>query len=190
MRESATQEHPQCAARHERGVLRLRNLLPPVAMALLSFSTPVRAVDGCLVLLCLAAPSWRAIPQCVAPVRELFRDLAHGRPFPTCAMSGAANSASHRWASVPTFCPPQYTRLLDADAGPLYTCDYNGCVSVTINGALFARTWWNFGGETVTEFTPSAKATLGAWDARFDDDFARWLATQPPTQQADPNPGS
>ena len=25
--------------------------------------TPARAVDGCLVLLCLAAPSWRAIPR-------------------------------------------------------------------------------------------------------------------------------
>ncbi|RZA15171.1 MAG: hypothetical protein EOP02_25220, partial [Proteobacteria bacterium] len=35
--------------------------------------------DGCVVLLCLAAPSWRAIPQCVPPIRQLFRDLARGR---------------------------------------------------------------------------------------------------------------
>lgn len=34
-----------------------------------AFSPPARAVDGCLVLLCFAAPSWRAIPQCVPPIR-------------------------------------------------------------------------------------------------------------------------
>jgi hypothetical protein len=189
MRESVTPGRLQRLAQQTREVLRLRNLLPPAAMLLMSFSTPVQA-QGCLVLLCLAAPSWRAIPQCVAPVRELFRDLARGRPFPTCAMSGAGNSARNRWTNAPTFCPPQYTRVLDGDAGPIYTCDYSGCVSVTINGALFARTWWSFGGETVTEFTPSAKATLGSWDTRFDDDFARWLALQPPPAPADPNPGS
>jgi hypothetical protein len=188
MRDSLTPNCLQRVVRHARSALRLRILLPLTAIALSTVGTPARA-NGCLVLLCLAAPSWRAIPQCVAPVRELFRDLARGRPFPTCAMSGAGNRAANRWTSAPTFCPPQYTRLLDGDAGPVYTCDYSGCVSVTINGALFARTWWNFGGETVTEFTPSAKATLGSWDARFDDDFARWLATQAPPPPADPNPG-
>lgn len=171
------------AVRHARRSIRLSHLLPIAALALLGTSTPARA-DGCLVLLCLAAPSWRAIPQCVAPIRELFRDLARGRPFPTCAMAGAGNSARNRWAHAPDFCPPQYTRVLDGDAGPVYTCDFSGCVSVTINGALFARTWWNFGGETVTEFAPSAKATLGNWDTRYDDDFARWLASQPPPAPA------
>ena len=65
-------------------------------------STPAVAVDGCLVLLCFAAPSWRAIPQCVPPIKQVLRDLALGRMFPTCAMSGPANSASHRWAQAPT----------------------------------------------------------------------------------------
>ena len=69
--------------------------------------TPARAVDGCLVLLCLAAPSWRAIPQCVPPVQQLFRDLARGKPFPTCSMSGAGNTANHAWSNAPAFCPPQ-----------------------------------------------------------------------------------
>lgn len=189
MRDSVTPGHLQRLAQHIRGAFRLRNLLPPAAMMLLSISTPVRA-DGCLVLLCLAAPSWRAIPQCVAPIRELFRDLARGRPFPTCAMSGAGNSARNRWTSAPTFCPPQYTRVFDGDSGPVYSCDYGGCISVSINGSLFARTWWTFGGETVTEFTPGAKATLGSWDTRFDEDLARWLATQPSPQPVDPNTGS
>lgn len=151
-----------------------------VALALAATSLPARAVDGCLVLLCLAAPSWRAIPQCVSPVKQLFKDLAKGKPFPTCSMSGAGNSANHAWSSAPAFCPPQYTRALDAEGGPIYQCDYSGAISVSINGAPFSRTWWTFGGDSVTDFSPAAKTQLGSWDTRFDDDYAKWLAALPP----------
>lgn len=150
-----------------------------LALAVAGTSVPARAVDGCLVLLCLAAPSWNSIPQCVAPVRQLFRDLARGKPFPTCAMSGG-NSARNTWASAPAFCPPQYTRPVETESSSTHVCDYVGAITVDINGSLFSRTWWNFGGETVTEFTPYAKSTLGSWDTRFDDDLARWLPIQPP----------
>ena len=75
------------------------------ALALIGISQPAAAVDGCTVLLCLAAPSWGAIPQCVPPIRELFRDLARGRVFPTCGMSGPGNSAAHQWANPPTYWP-------------------------------------------------------------------------------------
>lgn len=139
-----------------------------------------RAVDGCLVLLCFAAPSWRAIPQCVPPIRQVLHDLARGRPFPTCAMSGAGNSASHAWAAAPQFCPPQYTQVVDGEGGPFHLCDYIGAVTVLINGGLFTRTWWSMTGDTVTEFSAEAKAQLGTWDTRFDDDYAAWLALQPP----------
>ena len=141
---------------------------------------PARAVDGCQVLLCLAAPNWRSIPQCVPPIQEVLRDLAHGKPFPTCSMAGAGNSANHAWASAPAFCPPQYTRVHDGPNGPIYACDYSGAISVTVQGAPFARTWWTPGGDMVTEFSPAAKAQLGTWDTRFDDDYAAWLASLPP----------
>jgi len=62
----------------------------------MALSMPASAVDGCLVLLCLAAPSWRAIPQCVPPITDVLRDLARGRPFPTCAMGSAGNAGSHQ----------------------------------------------------------------------------------------------
>lgn len=150
------------------------------AALLLTASLPAVALDGCLVLLCLAAPSWRAIPQCVPPITQLWRDLARGKAFPSCAMSGGANSAAHAWASAPSYCPPQYTRVVEVQSGTRYTCDYAGAVSVSVNGQAFARTWWNFDGSTVTEFTATAKAQLGTWDARFDDDYAAWLAAQPP----------
>ena len=140
---------------------------------------PAYSVDGCLVLLCFAAPSWRAIPPCVPPIRQVLHDLARGRPFPSCAMAGSGNAASHAWASAPDNCPPQYTRITDTESATVYTCDYIGAVSVSIRGAAFARTWWSMSGDTVTEFSSAAKTQLGSWDTRFDDDYAAWLSTRP-----------
>ena len=145
----------------------------------LGVATPARAADGCLVMLCLAAPSWKNIPQCVDPVRQVLRDLARGRPFPSCSMSGAGNSANHQWSNPPTFCPPQYTTSWTLDSGTAYQCQFDGAVSVTIEGALWTRTWWNTAGESIAEYTAAAKASLGVWDTRFDDDYAAWLAPLP-----------
>ena len=158
----------------------------PAALAfavLLVVSTSARAVDGCQVLLCFAAPNWRSIPQCVPTITQVLRDLAHGKAFPNCNMSGTGNTASHAWANPPAFCPPQYTRSASTDNGLIYTCDYMGAVSVVVNGTLFSRTWWTMDGGTSTDFSPTAKAQLGSWDTRFDDDYAAWLGAQPP---ADP----
>ena len=96
-------------------------------------------------------------------------------------MSGAGNSASNQWSSAPGFCPPQYTRSYEQERGTVYTCDYSGAIEVNVNGGLWSRTWWSLlGGDTVTEFTPVAKAQLRAWDTRFEDDYAAWLALLPP----------
>jgi hypothetical protein len=117
--------------------------------ALVTAAPPAAALDGCLVLLCLAAPSWRAIPQCVPPITQLLRDLALGRVFPSCGMSGPGNSGSHQWAAAPTFCPPQYTRAIERESQTNYTCDFTGAVSVSVNGTHFSRTWWSMTGDTV-----------------------------------------
>lgn len=154
--------------------------LAVVAGVLSAAAPPSLALDGCLALLCLAAPSWQAIPQCVPPIRQLFRDLALGRPFPTCAMAGAGNNAGHQWASAPDFCPPQYISSSDTDSSTQYSCAFEGAVSVSIRGEPFVRTWWRRSGEAVSEFSPGAKAQLGSWDRRFEADYAAWLALQPP----------
>jgi hypothetical protein len=151
-----------------------------VSAVLGAAATPARAVDGCLVLLCLAAPRWRAIAQCVPPVTQVFRDLARGRPFPTCGMAGAGNSASHQWASAPTYCPPQYTSAVDLESGTAYSCAFDGAVSVNIDGSPWSRTWWSMGGTTVTDFSPAAKTAMGSWDTRFEDDYVQWQAALPP----------
>lgn len=150
-----------------------------LATLLVAAPPAAHALDGCLVLLCLAAPSWRAIPQCVPPITTLFRDLARGRPFPSCGMAGPSHSATHHWASAPAFCPPQYVQTIEGESAPTYLCDFTGAVSVRIDGALWARTWWSMSGSTVTEFMPAAKATLGTWDTRFDDDYAAWVSSLP-----------
>ena len=143
-------------------------------------ATPAHAVDGCVVLLCLAAPSWHAIPQCVPPIKRLFRDLARGKGFPTCAMSGTGNNSSHEWASAPDQCPPQYTRQSDGPNGPVFSCDYSGAVAVNVNGMAWTRTWWNLDGGSVTEFTPAARQSLAIWDRKFDEDYDAWFSAQPP----------
>jgi hypothetical protein len=62
----------------------------------MSFSAPAKAVDGCTVLLCLANPAGpMAVSQCVPPIKQLFKDLAKLKPFPTCDMSGPGNFAQN-----------------------------------------------------------------------------------------------
>lgn len=156
--------------------------------AMLALPRPAAAVDGCLVMLCFAAPSWRAIPRCVPPIREVLRELARGKAFPTCAMAGVGNSARNDWATAPRYCPPQYTHLLLSETGPTAYCDYTGAVSVSVNGTLFSRTWWNVDGGSVTEFSRSAKTQLGGVDTQFDTDYANWLSTPPPVATMDSNP--
>ena len=173
---------PSPALKRSRSIRRWAAIVPIVAVSLTGTLIPraADAVDGCLVLLCFAAPSWRSIPQCVPPIKQVLRELARGKPFPTCGMAASGNSANHAWASAPRFCPPQYTRVFEGWSGRIYSCDYTGAVSVSINGAPFARTWWRKSGDTVTEFSPIAKSQLGTWDTRFDDDYAAWLAALPP----------
>lgn len=178
-------DHPPIAARQvvtsEQRSSSWRTVTAAMALAAaVPFSRPAHAVDGCLVLLCLAAPSWRAIPQCAPSVQQVFKDLAKGKSFPKCSMSGSGNSAEHTWSSAPTFCPPQYTRVIDSQSAPTYQCDYTGAITVTLNGAPFSRTWWGVGGDSATEFSPAAKAQLGSWDTRFDGDYANWLAALSP----------
>ena len=141
--------------------------------------TAAHAADGCLVLLCFAAPSWKSIPQCVPPIRQVLRDLARGKAFPTCGMSGTGNSARHAWARAPGNCPHQYTRVRETESGPIYTCDYTGAITVSIDGKPFTRTWWDMGGDTVTDFSPVAKSQIGSWDTKYDDDRAAWQRSRP-----------
>src|SRR5436305_4991715 len=131
MLDPATNSDAQGIASGGKGLVRTA-VATGLAGLLAAHVTPASAVDGCLVLLCLAAPSWRAIPRCVPPVSQVLRDLMRGRAFPTCAMAGAGNSATHAWASAPVNCPPQYTMIIEGDSTREYRCMYSGVISVNV----------------------------------------------------------
>ena len=147
---------------------------------MVAITSRAEAADGCLVLLCFAAPSWSSIPQCVPPVQQVLSDLAHGKPFPICKTAGAGNGATHQWSSAPAFCPPQYIAITETDSGvAAHWCAYDGAITVKIDGAPWLTTWWSMGNGSVTDYSPAAKAKFGTWDTRFEDDFAAWLASRP-----------
>jgi hypothetical protein len=159
----------------------LRKFLGPVVSCLLGLlATPAHAIDGCKVMLCLAAPNWREVPLCVPTIHELMQHLARGRSFPMCKGAGPDNGADNLWATAPTNCPVHYVYEVDGPNGPRPRCRYTGAVTVKVGNAVWTRTWWTFDGDSVTEFSAAAKAQLGKWDTRFDDDYASWLASLPP----------
>ncbi len=167
---------------------RVRQALILLAFTALTFgSGSARAVDGCQLLLCLAAPSWRSIPQCVPTVTQALLNLARGKPFPSCSMTGAGNTAGHAWAKASSFCPIQYTRIYETESGPVHTCGYAGAITATVDGEPFSRTWWAMDGSTSTEFSPTAKAQLRGWNTRFDVDHAAWLNAQTPSATLAPS---
>lgn len=54
-----------------------------------------RAADGCAVLLCLASPGGpMTYAACAAPITALFKSLALGDPFPSCATAGTPGPKS------------------------------------------------------------------------------------------------
>lgn len=66
----------------------------------LAVSGAAGAVDGCKVLLCLAAPNgWRSVSECVPPMEDLLKSLALGHSFPSCSMAGNPSTRTGSFAS-------------------------------------------------------------------------------------------
>ena len=86
-------------------------------VALLACSSTFASDYGCKVLLCLANPAGpTAVAQCVPPITQLWRDLAHvpPRPFPTCDEARPAAAVQNTSYYDP--CPDGTTAL---DSGGL-----------------------------------------------------------------------
>src|SRR5262245_11958656 len=97
--------------------------------------------------------------------------------------SGRSGMGQRPWQLPPAVHPRRR-----GESGTTYTCDYAGGVTVTIEGTVFTRTWWSMGGDSVTEYTPTARTALKTWDTRFDDDYAVWFSAQAPLAPLDLNP--
>jgi len=165
-----------------------------VALVMAAVAPAAHAVDGCVVLLCLAG-NWSAIGQCVPPVEQLFADLALGHPFPTCAFASApslpAASAPPVTAAIPASgtggltsavlegitqqnCPVQYAIVFD---GQFVSCSgYLGLIRVTVNGLPWSQTLWSPGGASVTCYSSAAETALGISNTPCDQALAAYNA--------------
>ena len=147
----------------------------------LGLSAPARAVDGCKLLLCMAG-NWQNIGQCVPTVRQALRDVARGRGWPTCSLSGGGSSGNQFIA--PEQCPAQYvTEVGSGESGvPAYSCPFIGVIHLAVEGQAWSRTWWSPSGDAVTEWLPAAKAAFASspdsMNAQFDRDFAAWTVSE------------
>ena len=175
--------------------MKARTLIATTVALLIGAAAPAaRAVDGCVVLLCLAG-NWSAIAQCVPPVEQLFADLALGQPFPSCAFASApslpASSAPALAAAMPAIeaggstaavlegitqqnCPVQYAIELD---GQFVSCSgYFGLIRVTVNGVPWSQTLWSPGGASVTCYSSTAETSLGISNTACDQALAAYNA--------------
>jgi len=148
------------------------------ALFLSAVAPATRAVDGCLVLLCLAG-DWSAISQCVPPVEQLFRELARGGAFPSCAFaqvpsipgmaptsapeSGVdAQQAGSISASQIRLTPANCPARLASNRAKRFSCSgYAGAVAISVGGVPWSRTFWSPSGKSLTCYSGAAKAALG-----------------------------
>jgi hypothetical protein len=168
---------------HYRGFMQSSAAFLRTAATLLIMSAvPIgaHAVDGCQVLLCMAG-NWKSIPLCVSPVRQVLKDLARGKPFPTCSMGDAGGSANHQWATQAN-CPPMYSQY-HMDSGAWVGCRYAGVISVKVDGAPWADVFWSRQGSTSTRHHAAAREALaGQLDTTYDDDLRAWRPQFEPAQ--------
>ncbi len=151
-----------------------------LAVATLLTATSAHAVDGCKVLLCLAG-NWSNLSQCRPDVEQALRDVARGRGWPTCAMGGTS-SANLQWANQAN-CPPFYSTY-DPDTGSWSGCQYDGMVSVRVDGAPWSDLFWSSSGErTSTRYYDQARTALGtSMDPTYDRDAAAYVPLPAPAQ--------
>jgi hypothetical protein len=78
---------------------------------------------GCKVLLCLADPRGPMTEaECRPPIRQLFRDLAKGKPFPTCTLASGPGGRSYASQGYSYYdaCPPGTSELAQGDRAARY----------------------------------------------------------------------
>lgn len=156
------------------------NLIKFLLVSVLFLSSKWAFADnwGCTVVLCIANPKGpTALPECVAPIKKLWRELAKGNPFPTCILSnGSASSNASERSSVASDeynCPVQYLNRKNT-YNAARECAYGGYVSLFQNDVEIARVWWNAAGEHVTQnLTADAPVTDGS--KKFNFDYETWI---------------
>ncbi len=109
-----------------------------IAVSLLCVSDAVErahaqdASFGCKVLLCAAAsaPGWPGIPYCVPVMQTLFRQLAKGGGWPSCAEGNASGPGYEPYQACPAGLTPVQSGA-DGGAGISKTPNGNLCADLS-----------------------------------------------------------
>ena len=157
-----------------------KKLIAGMSLGMLSMfaATSAQAADGCKFLLCIAGP-WSSISQCVSTVHEVFRDIARGRPIPTCDMGGSDNTATNTWINDEASCPSMY-RQYGGENNNFTGCTYPARISVSIGGRPWSQVYWNMQSNSSTWYSDAARASLtqqpdaAPVDEAFLNDMILW----------------
>lgn len=108
--------------------MRVRFLAAALCMGIAAPASAQDASFGCKVLLCAAAtaPSWSGIPYCVPVMTQLFRQLARGRPWPTCPEGNAGGLGYEPYFDCPSGSVPASNTNSGDSGGGLQVGDPNG----------------------------------------------------------------
>jgi len=129
---------------------RVMNRLVPSTLLILGLNGAVMAQSGppsiptpshdwgCEVLLCLANPNGpTAVAPCVPPIHRLWRELARGHAFPTCAMATGPNGRSYAQPATSYYdrCPNGTNELARGQLAELAAPMSPTAVATTRSGA-------------------------------------------------------
>lgn len=138
-----------------------------LAVAALAAAPAFAKADNwaCEVVLCLSNPAGAtAVAECVPPIKKLWRQLARGKGFPFCDMSGGGstpgNSVQNQRANGHN-CPDEY-RYWGGRHGNVPMCEFTGVVSVKIADQLYTRVWWNEGFSMTEDYSGGVKLPAAA----------------------------
>lgn len=139
-------------------------------VAFFSAQNPAFAADGCKALLCFANPNGpMAVSECVPTVKEVIRDMAKGKPFPTCfSEDGSAVNGTIGLGYIPLLnpigsknCHPALESRKSRFSGAnvpdgLAYCNAGYAISVTVEGIepftyYTVPNFWNSDVDEVTE---------------------------------------
>ena len=172
-----------------KGALRLIAAMFMVGLSLTA--TPVKAADGCVVMVCMAG-NWRNHAMCIPPVNEALRDVARGRAWPECREANQTvtttrgnTTSTMTLAYAPGNCPRQYAQEISVEGSSWWVCRWTRVIIMTIDGQPWLNTWADDQGNTSTEYFAAARAQLRAedLDPTFENDLAAYIAAEAARQQ-------
>lgn len=130
------------------------------ALTILGAAPSVHASEyGCKVLLCLANPASnggpKGVAECVPPMDQLYHDLAHGRPFPSCDLADGNNGTSY---ARQVFDP------YDPCPAPLQPAPRGMAVVQGLRAAAAVNAgWWGGNGSYTLSGQPQVSESGGLW---------------------------